>query len=78
MPEDNKLTPAHNYAFRSAYEYLQEMWPPVNSVEFFQVAAAKGNERFNNSDGNRLLQKLLVAVFEYLETEVTTNGGAVE
>ena len=62
----------------TAYEYLQEMWPPVNSVEFFQVAAAKGNERFNNSDGNRLLQKLLVAVFEYLETEVTTNGGAVE
>jgi len=78
MPENNKLTPAHNYAFRSAYEYLQEMWPPVNSVEFFQVAAAKGNERFNNSNGNKLLQKLLVAVLSYMEDEITSNGGAVE
>ena len=78
MPEDNKLTPAHNYAFRSAYEFLQEMWPPVNSVEFFQVAAAKGNERFNSSNGNKLLQKLLVAVLSYMEDEITSNGGAAE
>ena len=43
-----------------------------------RVAAAKGNERFNNSNGNKLLQKLLVAVLSYMEDEITSNGGAVE
>ena len=75
MPENNKLTPAHNYAFRSAYEFLQEMWPPVNTSEFMVTAVAKANKRYNDSNGNELLRQLINAAVNYLESEIVKSGG---
>ena len=54
-------------AFRTAYEYWEEMQPVMNTVDYFTLAAAKCNERFNNAGQDRLAQLLLKAVFDWLE-----------
>ena len=54
-------------AFRTAYEYWEEMQPVTNSADYFTLAATKCNERFNNAGQDRLAQLLLKAVFDWLE-----------
>ena len=57
----------HKYAFRTAFDFLAEMWPPVLSADYFTLAAAKCNERFNQSGQDKLTHELLLGVFNYLE-----------
>ena len=57
----------HKHAFRTAFDYLAEMWPPVLSADYFTLAAAKCNERFNQSGQDKLTHELLMGVFNYLE-----------
>lgn len=52
-------------AFRTAFEYWADMQPFVPSVEFFQVAADKMKERFNESNQDSLTESLLHAVYDY-------------
>ena len=66
MPENADFNALHKAAFRTAFEYLQENWPPVNSKDFFLVSASKANKAYNESDGNKLARKLILAVMEYL------------
>lgn len=54
-------------AFRTAYEYWEEMQPVTNSADYFTLAATKCNERFNNAGQDRLAQLLLKAVFDWME-----------
>lgn len=61
----------HKHAFRTAFDYLKEMWPPVNTADYFTVAAKKVNERYDTSDQDPLTNKLLMAVYEYLDGEAT-------
>lgn len=58
---------AAKVAFRTAYEYWEEMQPVTNSADYFTLAATKCNERFNNAGQDRLAQLLLKAVFDWLE-----------
>ena len=58
----------HKYAFRTAFDFLAEMWPPTLSQDYFTLAAAKCNERFNQSGQDKLTHELLLGVFNYLET----------
>jgi hypothetical protein len=44
------------------------MWPPTLSQDYFTLAAAKCNERFNQSGQDKLTHELLLGVFNYLET----------
>ena len=58
---------AAKVAFRTAYEYWEEMQPVTNSADYFTLAATKCNERFNNAGQDRLAQLLLKAVFDWME-----------
>ena len=64
---EQQKTAMHKYAFRAAFDFLAEMWPPVLSADYFTVAAAKCNERFNQSGQDKLTHELLLGVFNYLE-----------
>ena len=64
---EQQKTAMHKYAFRTAFDYLAEMWPPVLSADYFTLAAAKCNERFNQSGQDKLTHELLMGVFNYLE-----------
>ena len=57
----------HKHAFRTAFDYLAEMWPPTLSQDYFTLAATKCNERFNQSGQDKLTHELLMGVFNYLE-----------
>lgn len=54
-------------AFRTAYEYWEEMQPVTNSADYFTLAVTKCNERFSNAGQDRLAQLLLKAVFDWME-----------
>lgn len=72
---EQQKTAMHKYAFRTAFDFLAEMWPPVLSADYFTVAAAKCNERFNQSGQDKLTHELLLGVFNYLETVVVEENG---
>lgn len=63
----NRIKAVHKHAFRTAFDYLAEMWPPSLSADYFTLAAAKCNERFNLSGQDKLTHELLMGVFNYLE-----------
>ena len=54
-------------AFRIAFEYWADMQPFMPSAEFFQVAADKMKERFNESNQDVLTENLLHAVYAYFD-----------
>ena len=53
-------------AFRIAYEYWQSMLPVENTVEYFTLAGAKGNELYMQHRDNALAKDLILAVFGWL------------
>lgn len=57
----------HQHAFRTAFDYLDEMWEPRLDENYFALAAKRMNERWNNSEHDKLTHGLLLAVFNYLE-----------
>ena len=57
----------HQHAFRTAFDYLDEMWEPMLDKGYFMVAAKRMNERWNNSEQDKLTHGLLMAVYNYLE-----------
>lgn len=57
----------HQHAFRTAFDYLDEMWEPRLDENYFALAAKRMNERWNNSEQDKLTHGLLLAVFNYLE-----------
>lgn len=62
-----KLHDCHKPAFRTAFDYLEAMWPPVLSVEFFQVAAARMKDEANAHGNDKLTNELLMTIYTYLE-----------
>ena len=54
-------------AFRTAFDFWTEMQPFVPSEEFFQVAASKMKEHFNESGQDALTTDLLMAVYAYYD-----------
>lgn len=72
MPELNRM---HKDAFRTAYELLDEMWPPINSPEFVVTMVKRGNERLNAAQQDPLTHGLINAVINYLDEEIIKMGG---
>lgn len=66
-----EMLAVHKHAFRTAYEYLQEMWPPAKNADYFTLAGTKAAERYVASKMNPLAEKLLGAVLSYLSDTVT-------
>ena len=65
-----EMLTVHKHAFRTAYEYLREMWPPTNNEDYFALAGTKAAERYVTSNKDPLAEKLLVAVLSYLSDTV--------
>lgn len=61
-------------AFRTAYEYWVEMQPVALSADYFTLAVARANARYNAADQDELTRRLINAVLDYLEYTATNNG----
>ena len=58
---------AHKPAFRAAFDYLAEVWPPSLTVGYFELAARKMVEFANKNNNETLTNKLLMTIYTYLE-----------
>lgn len=56
-------------AFRTAYEYFEQMQPVRSDVDFWMVAAKRANEKYNEAGQSSLAQALILAVFSWMDTE---------
>lgn len=66
VQRDLQATQTHKAAFRTAFDYLAEMWPPMNSKDYFALAASKADARYAASHHDDLAHKLLSAILEYV------------
>ena len=56
-----------NYAFRLAYDKLNEHFPPENTDEFAKKVLNEFRELYVQSGEDMLVKKLLYAVYDYLD-----------
>lgn len=61
-------------AFRTAFEYWTEMQPIMLTVDYFTLAAARANARFNATGQDELTRRLVNAVLDYLDYKATSSG----
>ena len=59
----------HQKAFRCAFDYLKEHFPPEDDDEWWAKAAKELQVYSVGAGENRLVQELLCAVYEYLDDE---------
>ena len=59
----------HKQAFRVAFDLLTEIWPPENTVEYFDPVARKFVEAADRYADNALAKELLLGVYTYVADE---------
>ena len=59
----------HKQAFRTAFDYLNAHFPPEENEDWWMHAADQAALAIRNSDGNKLVENLVFAVFDYVEDE---------
>lgn len=64
----------HKQAFRIAFDALNEVFPPVNTVEYWEQTNEHLKEIYNQHRDNPLCRALLVAVENYLGEAVKEIG----
>ena len=69
-PTDPNIVALHKYAFRTAYEFLNEMWPPADGEDYWTLAASRMKDRFNDAKQDYLAEQMLTIVYKYLEEVV--------
>lgn len=57
----------HKKAFRVAFDELNKLWPPENTLEYWNLAAKDLALVFNENQTNELCKSLLLALIDYLE-----------
>lgn len=57
---------AHKRAFRNAFDFLNECFPPRWDDEYWKSVGERGANRMSGDPQNRLAHKLIVAVIDYL------------
>ena len=68
----------HKQAFRIAFDALNEVWPPVDTVEYWERTNERLKEIYNQHIGNPLCKKLIVGVANYLGEAVKEINGQSE
>ena len=67
---DDKLKSAyddrHKQAFRIAFDALKEVWPPENTVEYFEKTNERLRDIYNEHRDNPLCKQLMLGVTMYL------------
>ena len=66
VQRDLRATQLHKAAFRTAFDYLTEMWPPTNSADYFTLAAVRADARCAAVNNDELARKMLVLILEYI------------
>ena len=61
-------------AFRTAFDYWTEMQPVALSADYFTLAVARANARYNAADQDELTRRLINAVLDYLEYTATQSN----
>lgn len=56
----------HKQAFRVAFDALKEVWPPENTVAYFEKTGERLKEIYTQYHDNPLCRELLLAVYNYL------------
>ena len=64
----------HKQAFRIAFDALNEVFPPVNTVEYWEQTNERMKEIYNAHCDNPLAKRLLTAVANYLGDVVKEIG----
>ena len=82
MEEAAKYTALHKTAFRTAFDMLNKLFPPNDTVDYWVDAGKAVALTYNEHKDNELAKILLTAVYEYLEQTVkrrqADSGGADE
>ena len=65
-------------AFRTAYEYWQEMQPVNLSCDYFTLAGSRADTRFNTAGQGKMVELLLCAVLEWLEWKAVQSAGDLQ
>ena len=65
----------HKEAFRCAFDFLNVHFPPGIDADWWEQTAKDGQANSVVMSGNPLAVKLLVGVYEYLETEWKERTG---
>lgn len=66
VQRDLQATQMHKVAFRTAFDYLAEMWPPINSTDYFTLAAVRADTRWVAANHDEFARKMLGFVLEYI------------
>ena len=61
---------AHKEAFRCAFDFLKDRFPPRQDPEWWQYTAAEAASLSDGHKNNPLVVILLSAVYSYLEQEM--------
>lgn len=69
----------HKKAFRLAFDFLEKMWPPENTLDYWTMVCAQTALLYSESSENKLCKLFLLAIMDYLEKvgkerEDRTNG----
>lgn len=69
---DREMTPGeyavqHKKAFRAAFDYLTEHFPPGDTAEWWDVAAKDVSIKSMESGEGKLVINLLIGVYDYLD-----------
>lgn len=62
----NAYEARHKQAFRIAFDALKEVWPPENSVEYFEKTNERLKEIYMAHIDNPLCKQLVLGVAMYL------------
>lgn len=62
----NAYEARHKQAFRIAFDALKEVWPPENTVEYFEKTNERLKEIYSAHRDNPLCKELILAVSNYL------------
>lgn len=79
-PTPGTYAAIHKQAFRIAFDFLNEHFPPENSDEWWKKAADDMALIGNMYGGNRCAVHLMTGIYEYLseENERRKNDGKTE
>lgn len=75
-------TEMHKKAFRAAFDFLMEVWPPKNDPDWFRTVATPAvSTLYADNMENRLARRLLLEVFAYVDEmagKLNEKGDKVE
>lgn len=77
QPKPEDPVTVHKKAFRVAYETLTELYPPNETIEYWQFASKRMTQKHNENKDNPLCVELLMAVYTFLGKDFEQRRGPI-